>query len=70
MTDIAAAIATLDPEIARTLWLTPEELRASLPRHRSPLLMRCVDDHHAGRRHPLDLVFSDPSVGAPPLPSP
>jgi 8-oxo-dGTP pyrophosphatase MutT (NUDIX family) len=58
---------TLDPEIARTLWLTPEELRACLPRHRSPLLMRCVDDHRAGRRHPLGLVFSDPSVHLPPL---
>jgi 8-oxo-dGTP pyrophosphatase MutT (NUDIX family) len=61
---------TLDPEVARTLWLTPEELRACLPRHRSPLLMRCVDDHRAGRRHPLDLVFSDPSVRLPPLPQP
>jgi hypothetical protein len=61
---------TLDPEIARTLWLTPQELRACLPRHRSPLLMRCVDDHRAGRRHPLDLVFSDPSLHLPPLASP
>lgn len=60
----------LDPEIARTLWLTPQELRACLPRHRSPLLMRCVDDHRAGRRHPLDLVFSDPSLHLPPLASP
>jgi len=55
----------LDPEIARTLWLTPEELRACLARHRSPLLMRCVDDHRAGRRYPLDLVFSDPTVHLP-----
>jgi len=60
----------LDPEIARTLWLTPEELRACLPRHRSPLLMRCVDDHCAGRRYPLDLVFCDPSVRLPPLAPP
>ena len=52
----------LDPEIVRTLWMTPDELRASMARHRSPLLMRCVDDHRAGRRHPLDLVFTDPSV--------
>lgn len=61
---------TLDPEIARTLWLTPEELRACLPRHRSPLLMRCVDDHRAGRRYPLDLVSCDPSVRLPPLAPP
>jgi 8-oxo-dGTP pyrophosphatase MutT (NUDIX family) len=57
---------TLDPEIVRTLWLTPEELRAQAPRHRSPLLMRCVDDHLAGRRYPLELVYADASVLAPP----
>jgi phosphatase NudJ len=57
----------LDPEIARTLWLTPQELRACLPRHRSPLLMRCVDDHAAGRRYPLESIYSDPSVRLPPL---
>jgi 8-oxo-dGTP pyrophosphatase MutT (NUDIX family) len=57
----------LDPEIARTLWLTPEELRACQARHRSPLLMRCVDDHRAGRRYPLDLVVTDPTVHLPPL---
>jgi len=57
----------LDPEIVRTLWLTPDELRACRERHRSPLLMRCVDDHRAGRRYPLALVFSDPSVLLPPL---
>jgi len=56
-----------DPEIVRTLWLTPEELRACPQRHRSPLLMRCVDDHRAGRRYPLELIVSDPSVRLPPL---
>jgi 8-oxo-dGTP pyrophosphatase MutT (NUDIX family) len=53
---------TLDPEIVRTLWLTPEALRAQAARHRSPLLMRCVDDHLAGRRYPLELVYADASV--------
>jgi len=52
----------LDAEIVRTLWMTPDELRAAAARHRSPLLMRCVDDHRAGKRHPLDLVYTDPSV--------
>jgi 8-oxo-dGTP pyrophosphatase MutT (NUDIX family) len=46
----------LDAGIVRTLWLTPEELRAQTPRHRSPLVSRCVDDHLAGRRFPLDLL--------------
>jgi len=55
----------LDAEIVRTLWLTPQELRAQAARHRSPLVMRCVDDHRAGRRYPLEAVFSHPSVRTP-----
>jgi 8-oxo-dGTP pyrophosphatase MutT (NUDIX family) len=57
----------LDPEIVRTLWLTPDELRERVERHRSPLLMRCVDDHRAGRRYPLQLIHCDPGVWLPPL---
>jgi hypothetical protein len=52
------------------LWLTADELRACLPRHRSPLLMRCVDDHAAGRRYPLELIFTDSTVHLPPLAQP
>jgi 8-oxo-dGTP pyrophosphatase MutT (NUDIX family) len=53
---------SLDTGIVRTLWMTPDELRASVERHRSPLVMRCVEDHLAGRRYPLDLVTTDASV--------
>ncbi len=56
---------TLDAGIVRTLWLTPDEVRASAARHRSPLVLRCIEDHLAGRRHPLDVVTADPSVHAP-----
>ena len=52
----------LDKGIVRTLWLTPDEVRASAARHRSPLLLRCIEDYLAGRRYPPDLVFTDPSV--------
>ncbi len=52
----------LDHGIMRALWLTPDELRASRERHRTPLLMRCIDDHLAGRRFPLDLVVADTSI--------
>lgn len=52
----------LDAGIVRTLWLTPEEVRASRERHRSPLLLRCIEDHLAGQRHPLALLHTDPSV--------
>jgi 8-oxo-dGTP pyrophosphatase MutT (NUDIX family) len=56
---------TLDEGIVRTLWLTPEEIRAERARHRSPLLMRCIDDHAAGRRFALDLVQADPTLFEP-----
>jgi phosphatase NudJ len=46
----------------RTLWLTPDEVRASAARHRSPLVLRCMEDHLAGRRYPLDLLSTDASV--------
>lgn len=59
---------TLDHGIVRTLWLTLEEIRASTQRHRSPLLLRCVEDHAAGRRYPLELVVTDASVLQPPQP--
>jgi len=46
----------LDRGILRTVWLTPEELRACVDRHRSPLVMRCVDDYLARRGYPLELL--------------
>jgi 8-oxo-dGTP pyrophosphatase MutT (NUDIX family) len=55
---------TLDTGIVRTLWMTPDELRACPERHRSPLVMRCVDDHVAGRRFPLETIITDNSVFA------
>ena len=46
----------LDRGILRTHWLTRAELLERQPRLRSPLVLRCIDDYLAGRRHPLDLV--------------
>ena len=51
----------LDGEIVRATWLSADELRAAGARHRSPLVMRSVDDWLAGRRFPLDLIHTDPS---------
>lgn len=53
---------SLDHGIVRTVWMTPEEVRASVDRHRSPLLLRCMEDHLTGRRFPLDAVYTDPGV--------
>jgi ADP-ribose pyrophosphatase YjhB (NUDIX family) len=52
----------LDHGIVRTLWMTPDEVRASQDRHRSPLLVRCMEDYLAGARYPLSAVVTDPSV--------
>jgi len=46
----------LDEGIVRALWLTPGELRATAERHRSPLILQCVDDWAAGQRFPLSLL--------------
>ncbi len=46
----------LDSGILRALWMTPEEIRASVDRHRSPLVWQCVADCLAGRRYPLELI--------------
>jgi len=46
----------LDTGILRALWMTASDIRASRGRHRSPLLMQCVDDYMAGQRYPLHLL--------------
>lgn len=53
---------TLDTGIVRTLWMTPDEVRASTDRHRSPLVLRCIEDHLAGQRFALETVHTDLSV--------
>ncbi|QKO23567.1 NUDIX hydrolase [Rhodoferax sp. BAB1] len=52
----------LDTGIVRTVWLTPDEIRASVARHRSPLLLRCMEDHLRGQRYPLESVYTDATV--------
>lgn len=47
----------IDKDIDTHHWLTLGELRERAAMHRSPLVLRCVEDHAAGKRFPLDLVF-------------
>jgi 8-oxo-dGTP pyrophosphatase MutT (NUDIX family) len=63
----ADAARPLDRGIVRTLWMTLAELRACRERHRSSLLLRCVEDAAAGRSLPLDAIYTDPTVQAPPV---
>ncbi len=46
----------LDHGIVRAVWMTPDEIRASRARHRSPQVERCVNDYLAGQRYPLSLL--------------
>jgi 8-oxo-dGTP pyrophosphatase MutT (NUDIX family) len=52
----------LDDGILRAVWMTAAELEASQERHRSPLVMQCVNDYLRGQRAPLELVFTHPSA--------
>ncbi len=53
---------TLDDGIVRTVWMTADEIRACPERHRSPLLLACVEDYLAGKRYPLEVIHTHPSV--------
>jgi 8-oxo-dGTP pyrophosphatase MutT (NUDIX family) len=53
---------TLDHGILRTLWLPADEIRKLRPLHRSPLVMKCIDDYLAGQRFPLEAIHADASI--------
>jgi ADP-ribose pyrophosphatase YjhB (NUDIX family) len=46
----------LDAGIIGPRWFTLDEIRANASRHRSPMILHCVEDWQAGRRYPLELV--------------
>ena len=54
---------TLDDGIVRALWLSRDELLACRDRHRSPMVMRCVNDHASGKLPAaLSTLFTDDSA--------
>jgi len=48
----------LDRGIRGVVWLSAAELQVCAERHRTPVVMRCVEDYLAGRRYPLELLTS------------
>lgn len=56
------ACRSLDTGIVRTLWLSPDDVRQSTDRHRSPLLLQCMEDYLRGQRLPLHSLTTDTSV--------
>ncbi|MBV8658577.1 MAG: NUDIX hydrolase [Burkholderiales bacterium] len=51
-----AVVCPLDAGILQAVWLTYDEILASRARHRSPLVLQCLDDYRAGKRYPLELI--------------
>ena len=46
----------LDAGILSAGWFAVDEIRKMTYCHRSPLVMRCIDDHLAGKRYPLEIL--------------
>ncbi len=46
----------LDDGIVAARWLTLAEVKETQAHHRSPLILRCIEDLIAGKRYPLDLL--------------
>lgn len=52
----------LDAGILRAVWMTYDEIAACKDRHRSPMLMQCMDDFLAGKHAPLSLLYTHKSA--------
>lgn len=46
----------LDSGIVRAGWFGIDEIRSMICCHRSPLVMKCIEDHLAGKGCPLDIL--------------
>ncbi len=46
----------LDTGIRRWFWMDHQELKQEIFRHRSPMVLRCVEDYWTSKRHPLALL--------------
>ncbi len=59
-------VGRLDLGIVRILWMTPDDIRQSALRHRSPMVLQCMEDYLRGQRYPLELVATHRSVAQHP----
>ena len=56
----------LDEGIVRAVWMTADEIRACPERHRSPLILECIEAYLAGQRYPLSIMTTHDSLFTPP----
>lgn len=59
----------LDDGIVRSVWLTPDELKATAHLHRSPIVLESIGDYLAGQRHDIGMIHADASIFRPPMPA-
>lgn len=52
----------LDHGILRVVWMSYEQLQSCQEKHRSPLVLQCIDDYLKGQRMPLSMLYTHPSV--------
>lgn len=45
----------LDEGIVNAVWLSMEEIKQQAARHRSPLVLKCLDDYLSGQQFPLHM---------------
>jgi 8-oxo-dGTP pyrophosphatase MutT (NUDIX family) len=57
---------SLDEGIIRTVWMTADEIRSCPERHRSPLVLECLEAYLAGQRYPLTILKAHQSLFTPP----
>lgn len=62
----ADASLQLDEGIVRTVWLSPDEIRAQPERLRSPLVLECIESYLAGQRFPLEILTVHDSLYSAP----
>lgn len=55
----------LDSGVLRAVWMSREEIAASRERHRSPLIIHCLEDYLSGRSFPLDIITHLGNAGHP-----
>lgn len=46
----------LDTDILAAHWLTYDEIQQAQDKHRSPMILECIEDYRSGRRLPLDVI--------------
>jgi 8-oxo-dGTP pyrophosphatase MutT (NUDIX family) len=56
---------TLDDAIVGNCWMSLPEILENSARHRSPLVLACIEDFVRGRSYPLEAITTDHSVFRP-----